>query len=85
MKAKKILPVLLAAALGMSVLGGCGNTIDGNKTGATLNGEEVSLGFMNFMARYQQAVYDGQLGAMFGTTMWGQDLFGEGTDRKSVV
>ncbi|MEY8516616.1 peptidyl-prolyl cis-trans isomerase [Lachnospiraceae bacterium 29-84] len=85
MKAKKILPVLLAAALGMSVLGGCGNAIDGNKTGATLNGEEVSLGFMNFMARYQQAVYDGQLGAMFGTTMWGQDLFGEGTDMETSV
>ena len=80
MKAKRILPLLLAAAMGMSVFAGCGNAIDANKAGATLEGEEISLGFMNFMARYQQAVYDGQLGTMFGNTMWTQDLMGEGTD-----
>ncbi len=85
MKAKRILPLLLAAAMGMSVFAGCGNAIDANKAGATLEGEEISLGFMNFMARYQQAVYDGQLGTMFGNTMWTQDLMGEGTDMQTSV
>ena len=85
MKAKKILPFLLAAAMGVSVLTGCGNRIDGDKPGATLEGEEIPLGLMNFMARYQQAVYDGQLGTMFGNTMWTQDLMGEGTDMQTSV
>lgn len=85
MKAKKILPLLLAAAMGISVMTGCGNAIDGNKAGATLEGEEIPLGLMNFIARYQQAVYDGQLGTMFGNTMWTQDLMGEGTDMQTSV
>ena len=66
MKAKRILPLLLAAAMGMSVFAGCGNAIDADKAGATLEGEEISLGFMNFMARYQQAVYDGSDGRGYG-------------------
>ncbi len=85
MKAKKIMPLLLAAAMGISVMTGCGNAIDGNKAGATLEGEEIPLGLMNFIARYQQAVYDGQLGTMFGNTMWTQDLMGEGTDMQTSV
>lgn len=84
MKGKKIIPLLLAAVMGMSVLTGCGG-IDGKKTGATLDGEEISLGFMNFMARYQQAIYDGQFSGMFGTGFWSQDLFGEGTDTETSV
>ena len=85
MKAKRLVPLLLAAAMGVSVLTGCGNSIDGQKTGATLEGEEISLGFMNFMARYQQAIYDGQFTGMFGTGFWSQDLFGEGTDMVTSV
>lgn len=69
----------------MSVLTGCGNSVDGNKTGATLDGQEISLGFMNFMARYQQAIYDGQFSSMFGTGMWSQDVFGDGTDMETSV
>ncbi len=84
MKGKKIIPLLLAAVMGISVLTGCGG-IDGKKTGATLDGEEISLGFMNFMARYQQAIYDGQFSGMFGTGFWSQDLFGEGTDAETSV
>ena len=85
MKGKKILSLLLAAAMGISALTGCGSSIDGKKAGATLDGEEISLGFMNFMARYQQAIYDGQFSGMFGTGMWSQDLFGEGTDMETSV
>ena len=39
MKGKKIVPLLLAAVMGVSVLAGCGNSIDGKKAGATLDGE----------------------------------------------
>lgn len=87
MKARRLLPLLLAAALGVSALTGCGNSIDANKAGATLDGEEISLGFMNFMARYQQAIYDGQFSTMFGEQqdMWSQDLFNEGTNTETSV
>ncbi|MCI9136977.1 MAG: peptidyl-prolyl cis-trans isomerase [Lachnospiraceae bacterium] len=85
MKKKRLVPLLLAAVVGAAALTGCGSTIDGEKTGATLNGEKISLGFMNFMARYQQAVYDGQFSAMFGTGMWSQDLFNDGTDMETSV
>lgn len=85
MKVRRLLPLLLAAALGVSVLTGCGSSIDGNKTGATLDGQEISLGFMNFMARYQQAIYDAQFSSMFGTGMWSQDVFGDGTDMETSV
>lgn len=86
MKAKRLLALLLAAVLGASALTGCGGRIDANKTGATLDGREISLGFMNFMARYQQAIYDGQFSAMFGgTSMWSQDMFNDGTDMQTSV
>lgn len=84
MKAKKLLPLLLAAAMGASVLTGC-NNIKADAVGATLNGEEISLGFMNFMARYEQAVYDSYYGSMLGTDFWSQDLYGSGSDMETTV
>lgn len=84
MKAKRLLPLLLAAAMGASILTGC-NNIKADAVGATLNGEEISLGFMNFMARFQQAMYDGYYGAMFGTDFWSKDLFGTGSDMVTTV
>ncbi|MCI9083116.1 MAG: peptidyl-prolyl cis-trans isomerase [Lachnospiraceae bacterium] len=86
MKAKRLAALLLTVVLGASVLTGCGSGIDAKKTGATLDGQEISLGFMNFMARYQQAIYDGQFSSMFGNTdMWSQDMMGDGTDMETSV
>ena len=85
MKAKRLVALLLAAVLGASTLTACGSNIDATKTGATLDGQEISLGFMNFMARYQQAIYDGQFASVFGTGMWGQDMFNDGTDMQTSV
>lgn len=84
MKTKRLLPLLMAAVMGVSALTGCGG-IDKEAKGATLNGEEISLGFMNFMARYQQSVYDGYYGSMFGTDFWSQDLYGTGSDMETTV
>ena len=75
MKARRLLPLLMAAVLGVSVLTGCGNSIDAKSVGATLDGTEITMGFMNFMAKYQQAIYDGQFSSMFG----------EGTDTETSV
>ena len=81
MKLKKFVPLLLAAALGISALAGCGSAIDGDKTGATFDGKEISLGLMNFMARYQQIIYD----MYFGPDVWGQDMSGDGTTMEENV
>lgn len=87
MRAKKLLPLLMAAVLGVSALSGCGNSIDADKTGATLDGQEISLGFMNFMARYQQAIYDGNFSSMFGQdqNIWEQNFFEEDVDSETSV
>lgn len=87
MRARKLLPLLMAAVLGVSALSGCGNSIDAGKTGATLDGQEISLGFMNFMARYQQAIYDGNFASMFGQDqdIWGQNFFEEDVDSETSV
>ena len=87
MRARRLLPLLMAAALGVSALSGCGNSIDADKTGATLDGQEISLGFMNFMARYQQAIYDGNFASMFGQdqNIWEQNFFEEDVDSETSV
>lgn len=87
MRARRLLPLLMATALGVSALSGCGNSIDADKTGATLDGQEISLGFMNFMARYQQAIYDGNFASMFGQdqNIWEQNFFEEDVDSETSV
>lgn len=79
MKLKRLTACMLAGAMTLSVaLTGCGSTINGDAVGATLDGKEISLGLMNFMARYQQALGDVSYLAYFGTGMWKQEL-SEGT------
>ena len=79
MRFKRVTTWVLAAAMACSaVLTGCGSSINANATGATLNGEEISLGFMNFMAKFQQASYDPTYVMYFGTDYWKQEI-SEGT------
>ena len=55
---KKFAAAGLTAAMGVSMLAGCGNKdakIDGTKTAVTINDEAVSLGAVSFQARFQQA------------------------------
>lgn len=85
MRLKKFTAYILAGAAAVSVaLGGCGSTINTDAVGATLSGEEISkkeisMGFMNFMAKYQQAVYEGYFISWYGTDMWNTDMYGDGS------
>lgn len=75
MRLKRLTAFVLAGAVALSVaLTGCGSSIDENAVGATLNGEEISLGFMNFVAKYQQAISDLSYLSMFGPKMWSTEL-----------
>ncbi len=77
MKLKKIAAVLLAATMTVTVLSGC--SIDKNATVATLGEEDIKLGLVNFMIRFQQSMYDDMYVSYFGEGYWNQDISGSGT------
>ena len=86
MTGKRMLLCLLAAAIFlMTALTGCGSKIDADAVGATLDGEEISMGFMNFMARYQQMQYDSYFVSYYGTEYWSQTVSEEETDEDGNV
>ena len=89
MRLKKLTACILAGAMAISVaLTGCGTSIDANAVGATLDGKEISLGFMNFMARYQQAIADASYLYYFGVEMWTQESDGitmEDSTKESIA
>ena len=83
MKLKNFKSVGVAALTAAVLFTGCGgikpdatlvtiNTGDGSK-------DTITLGYGNFSARYQQALYDQFLLAYYGEGMWSQDMYGTGT------
>lgn len=80
MKTKKLVALVLAGAmLASTALSGCGTEeIDKEATVVTINGEEVSLGFANFVARYEQAQRDQIYVAYLGEDVWESDSDGDG-------
>lgn len=80
MKIKKVLSLVLAVGMIASVaLTGCGNQINENDVAATLDGEDIPLELVNFMAQYTAVSYDSLYLPMMGEEMWTQDLYGTGT------
>ncbi len=77
MNAKKSAALCMAGAITAVMLSGCG--INENRTVATMEGKKVTLGIVNFMARYQQAISDDLYRAYFGDDVWEQDLYGNGS------
>lgn len=71
MKFKKLTAVLFAGLiLGTAALSGCGK-INEDAVAATLNeSTEISLGYANFVARYQQANYDQFFVSYYGEGYW---------------
>lgn len=68
----KVVCGLLAAAIAVTGLSGCGGdstVVDGTQTALVINDEEINLGKANFMLRYQQATmvnYYQTMSSMFG-------------------
>lgn len=87
MKTQKFVAAALATMFGASVImTGCGS-IDSNATLITINGGEqtVSLGYGNFAARYQQALYDQYLLAYYGEGMWTSEMSDSGENFQEDV
>lgn len=82
---KKGLAMGLGVCMAASVLTGCGKgkELDTAAAAATLDGEEISAGLVNFFLRYQQAEFESSYGAWlqsyYGTDIWNVDLSGTGT------
>lgn len=67
----KVVCGVLTAAVALSGLSGCGDSIvvDGTQTALVINDEKINLGKANFMLRYQQAAmvnYYQTMSSMFG-------------------
>lgn len=77
MNAKKLATLCMTGVITASVLSGCG--INANQTVATMEGQTVTLGLVNFIARFQQAISDDLYRAYFGEDVWEQDLYGNGS------
>ena len=70
MKLKKLSILALSGVLMTgTVLTGCGSIIP-DKTVATVNGTEISLGLANYMAQYTAVDYDTYYMSYFGQDMW---------------
>lgn len=85
---KKILSVLLAITIASVSLVGCGS-FDQSATIATIGGEEIEAGVINFYARYQQAFSETYYGMYYGEDMWtmdmGDGLTFEDTSKESIM
>lgn len=78
MKRKKITAVLLAGAcLASLALCGCGNEIDENAVVATMGDREVSLGYANFAAHYNQLNYDSVFVSYYGEGYWTNEQYAD--------
>ena len=76
MKTKRLAALVLAGALMISALTGCG--VNANDTIATLGDQTVSAGLANFMVKYQKAAYDDVYVAYYGEDVWDMDFYGTG-------
>ena len=71
---KKTAICMTAAALTVGSMTGCSKSMDGNKAVSTVNDEEIKLGTVNLLLRYQQAQTAQMYEMYFGgsTGIWSQ-------------
>ena len=77
MKLKRLAALVLAGAMCLTSLVGCG--VKPDETAATLGEETVSAGLVNFICKFQKASIDDSYVGYFGEDFWDEDLYGYGT------
>lgn len=76
---KKILCLGMVLVLGMMILSGCKIRNYSSKLIDINNGEDgITLGYANFVFKYNQARYDIQYGDSYGAKLWTEDMTGMG-------
>ena len=83
MKLKRLAALVLAGAMCVTSLVGCG--VKPNETAATLGETQVTAGLVNFICKYQKATVDDTYAAYFGEDFWEQDMYGYGTTMEEDV
>lgn len=77
MKLKRLAALVLAGAMCLTSLVGCG--VKPDETAATLGETKVTAGLVNFVCKYQKATIDDTYVAYFGEDFWQKDMYGYGT------
>lgn len=76
---KKMLCLGMILVLGMMILSGCKIRNYNSKLIDINNGEDgITLGYANFVFKYNQARYDTQYGDSYGAKLWTEDMTGMG-------
>lgn len=76
MKYRKLTAALLAGAIASSLaLSGCGSRIDQSAVSATIGDQEISIGYMNFVAHYTQVSYDSLFVTYYGEDYWTNESY----------
>ena len=76
---KKMLCLGMVLVLGMMILSGCKIRNYSSKLIDINNGEDgITLGYANFVFKYNQARYDTQYGDSYGAKLWTEDMTGMG-------
>jgi len=76
---KKMLCLGMILVLGMMILSGCKIRNYSSKLIDINNGEDgITLGYANFVFKYNQARYDTQYGDSYGAKLWTEDMTGMG-------
>ena len=83
MKLKRLAALVLAGAMCLTSLVGCG--VKPDETAATLGDTKVSAGLVNFICKYQKACMDDTYIAYFGDAFWQSDMYGNGTTMEDNV
>ena len=83
MKLKRLAALVLAGAMCLTSLVGCG--VKPEETAATLGETQVTAGVVNFICKYQKATIDDTYVAYFGENFWEQDMYGYGTTMEQDV
>ncbi len=88
MKNRVLSKILATVLLGAVLLTGCGMNKDKTLVNINNGKDSITLGYGNFMARYTQAMYDGNYLQFMGEQMWSQENEGvtmEASVKKNVL
>ena len=83
MRLKRLAALVLAGAICLTSLVGCG--VKPEETAATLGDTKVTAGLVNFICKYQKAGVDDTYVTYFGENFWNQDLYGYGTTMEDDI
>lgn len=83
MKFKKLAALVLAGALCLTSLVGCG--VKADETAATLGDQKITAGVVNFICKYVKIAYDDTYVGLLGEDFWSQDLYGYGTTMEEDI